>query len=332
MDIKIFLISILLIFLVGYVSGQMLYCADSDGGVIYDVKGDVNFSSASNPNPAQMYKNTDLCKLGTNDVGQCTGDNCFISEYSCSGTSGNWNVSNEVKTCLSLGFEGCKDGACYGTAPAAVTETCFDGIKNQTESDVDCGGGCSTQCSIGQDCEFASDCASGNCTDMGVCDAMPGNSPGSNCTNGIKDYDEQGVDCGGAYCGPCATDYTSPPYDNPTTNENGPAADYQDTTPPATDYQNTTPTPDYQDTTPYGPATDFEIPSIAQDCINCAPIVCIGSGGEFGWVIILALVFIVLFFILKVIELILRFLSLFRGGGTVNVIEKRIDQGKEDRK
>ena len=45
----------------------------------------------------------------------------------------------------------------------------------------------------------------------GAC-LQPAPTPGANCTNGIKDYDENGVDCGGAYCTPCQpTQPTQPP-------------------------------------------------------------------------------------------------------------------------
>src|SRR3989344_3143563 len=311
--------ALLLIFTIGFISfasAQMLYCVDSDGGKAYDEKGDVNFSSASSPNPAQMYKQSDSCKLGTSTVTECAGANCYLAEYHCAGTENNWNLGEDSQSCLLLGFEGCRNGECYGTAPAAATGTCFDGIQNRDESDIDCGGLCGPTCTIGQDCELASDCESGNCTDRGVCDFVPGYAPADNCTNGIQDYDESGIDCGGAYCTACTTDTQSP-------GETAPPTDY--TTPP-NDY-----TEPYTEPPIYGPPTDFDFP-VPQDCLNCAPIVCIGSGGEFGWVVILALIAVVLFFILKVIELILRFLSLFKGGGTVNIVEKRVEQKKDDGK
>ncbi len=43
------------------------------------------------------------------------------------------------------------------------------------------------------------------------------NSPGSNCNNNIKDYDESDIDCGGAYCSSCST-----PNNNQSTGSNKP--------------------------------------------------------------------------------------------------------------
>lgn len=54
--------------------------------------------------------------------------------------------------------------------------SCTDGIKNQDETDVDCGG---------------------------VCPACP------TCTDGVQNGDETGVDCGGARCSTCPTTTTT---------------------------------------------------------------------------------------------------------------------------
>lgn len=50
--------------------------------------------------------------------------------------------------------------------------TCSDGLKNQTETAVDCGGGCDP-CGNGQQCQQHSDCVSLNCN-AGVCQAGSG--------------------------------------------------------------------------------------------------------------------------------------------------------------
>jgi hypothetical protein len=74
--------------------------------------------------------------------------------------------------------------------------TCSDGVKNGTETDVDCAGSCSTKCRPTQSCGGNADCASGSCT-SGKCDAP------AHCSNSTKDADESDVDCGGS-CVPCA--------------------------------------------------------------------------------------------------------------------------------
>jgi len=61
---------------------------------------------------------------------------------------------------------GCSSGACN----PAPTASCTDGKKNQTESDVDCGGVCN-KCADGKICSGAADCTSGYCS--GTCQTNP---------------------------------------------------------------------------------------------------------------------------------------------------------------
>ena len=74
-------------------------------------------------------------------------------------------------------------------------ESCFDGIKNQNETNVDCGGVCDNcgTCSDGilNQNEINIDCG-------GVCDVC------ETCNDGIKNQDETNVDCGGV-CNACET-------------------------------------------------------------------------------------------------------------------------------
>jgi hypothetical protein len=51
--------------------------------------------------------------------------------------------------------------------PPPLPATCFNGIKDGTETAVDCGGSC-PRCATGQTCLVANDCVSGTCTG-GVC-------------------------------------------------------------------------------------------------------------------------------------------------------------------
>ena len=57
----------------------------------------------------------------------------------------------------------CAGGSCLG----GRCVTCNDGLKNGSETDVDCGGSCK-RCGNGRSCLVANDCASGTCTG-GVC-------------------------------------------------------------------------------------------------------------------------------------------------------------------
>jgi hypothetical protein len=73
--------------------------------------------------------------------------------------------------------------------PTAI-DRCTDGVVDDTESDVDCGGSCGA-CAEGQLCNDAADCASRSC--VGVCQPV-------RCDDGIRNGDENDVDCGGE-CG-----------------------------------------------------------------------------------------------------------------------------------
>jgi hypothetical protein len=83
-------------------------CKDSDGGKNYDVKG----------------------TMGT-DEDYCLGDGQRLVEYYPSLKGGDCTAESETHTCGGR----CQDGAC-------LAATCHDGIKNQGEQDIDCGGPC----------------------------------------------------------------------------------------------------------------------------------------------------------------------------------------------
>jgi hypothetical protein len=80
--------------------------------------------------------------------------------------------------------------------------SCTDHVQNQDETGQDCGGGCPA-CADGYNCLRHSDCQSG------VCKAsMPGMAntcQPPTCTDGVKNGEETGVDCGdpAGMCPPC---------------------------------------------------------------------------------------------------------------------------------
>src|SRR5205814_5704527 len=84
-------------------------------------------------------------------------------------------------------------GVCAAPAP-----TCVDGVKNGTETDVDCGGASCPKCANGKVCSANADCSSATCSG-GVCDT--GRASCSDRENGA----EAGVACGGAGCGKCVS-------------------------------------------------------------------------------------------------------------------------------
>jgi hypothetical protein len=89
---------------------------------------------------------------------------------------------------------------CAPETPTTTTTTttappnCVDGIKNGTETDIDCGGSC-PPCADGKMCAMGSNCQSGVCS-AEVCQPTV-------CNDGIKNGNETDVDCGGS-CPGCA--------------------------------------------------------------------------------------------------------------------------------
>jgi hypothetical protein len=70
--------------------------------------------------------------------------------------------------------------------------TCMDGVRNGSETDVDCGGTLCEPCPTGDMCAVGSDCASLSC-------AITCQPP--TCNDGVQNGDETAVDCGGSCSG-----------------------------------------------------------------------------------------------------------------------------------
>ena len=106
---------------------------------------------------------------------------CLTSCVRCS-TSKTCTANSDCSSNL------CSNGLC-------TTATCSDGVKNGTETDVDCGGSCSTKCGTGKVCSVSTDCQSLNCLG-GICQV-------ATCSDTIKNGAETDVDCGGGTCSKC---------------------------------------------------------------------------------------------------------------------------------
>jgi hypothetical protein len=96
----------------------------------------------------------------------------------------------------------CTTGICNGTM--CIAPSCSDGLKNQDETDVDCGGKvCERRCAFtpAQSCRGGTDCISGVCDPLALVCAAP------SCDDGVLNGAETDLDCGGN----CAPKRPCPP-------------------------------------------------------------------------------------------------------------------------
>ena len=94
-----------------------------------------------------------------------------------------------------------------------VPVTCSDGIKNQNETDIDCGGLICSKCNNTMACKNNSDCISNSCENR-TCvrkDQISAISCSKGflilvhetCNDGLNNQDETDIDCGGIVCSKC---------------------------------------------------------------------------------------------------------------------------------
>ena len=178
-----------------------------------------NISCIDNGVGCEDNFNYSLQKSRTNrctyNITERVGDPIIITEsyyfcYHVEDENGNYERGKELIQVDGTGGPGddcsidgdCPDGYyCYGgecileddindTDPAS----CSNGVKDGTETDVDCGGICD-QCAVGDECEIDLDCDSRYC-DNGICQE-------ASCTDSTQNGYETDVDCGGGECDPC---------------------------------------------------------------------------------------------------------------------------------
>ena len=73
--------------------------------------------------------------------------------------------------------------------------SCSNELKDQDETDVDCGGSSCDPCTKGKSCIANSDCQENNCNSSSQCE-------GASCNDGSKNGGESDIDCGGS-CNDC---------------------------------------------------------------------------------------------------------------------------------
>ncbi len=88
----------------------------------------------------------------------------------------------------------CQSGVCDPAGLTCTPPTCVDSVKNQDETDTDCGGATCPLCGPGLGCAMDGDCAGGSCVGS-IC--------AETCTDGVQNQDETDADCGGLICNDC---------------------------------------------------------------------------------------------------------------------------------
>ena len=117
--------------------------------------------------------NGTLCGTAANATLACNSGNC--TALSCSPMFANcdYNEANGCEANLASSAQSC--GTCGTVCPAntpcmqgVCVATCSDGLKNGSETDIDCGGAACGNCSAGKHCTTNSDCVSNICSG-GLC-------------------------------------------------------------------------------------------------------------------------------------------------------------------
>lgn len=152
---------------------QQLKCNGSGGAKSLTENTDVPFDDG---NPCT----SETCTQGTPvhplkpEGAVCSGDGLCTATGQCVDCLDNGDCTGAAQclgnvcvcstTCMTLGL------TCGTTTACGQPLICDDGIKNGTETDIDCGGGagCSVKCTAGHACTGASNCVANFCVD-GVC-------------------------------------------------------------------------------------------------------------------------------------------------------------------
>jgi LruC domain-containing protein len=168
-------------------SGGYLQCQTEYNSFVTDNSLSCNASGAVSA-AARQAGYSDATGSNSFAFHSCSAGSGACSKVMCSGTYCNsalsyFDYSNPH------GYTLCRRDCSSGLCPS-----CTDGVQNQNESDVDCGGPNCGRCADTRTCGAGSDCTSGVCSG-GHCAAPT-------CSDGVQNGAESGVDCGGA-CGQC---------------------------------------------------------------------------------------------------------------------------------
>jgi len=87
---------------------KSIFCTDSDGGLNYYIKGSIYTNANQWISPSGDSCGINVQAGQYNNAASCSGDNCYIHEYSCEGQN---PVNNAPVKCPN----GCNDGACVNS-------------------------------------------------------------------------------------------------------------------------------------------------------------------------------------------------------------------------
>jgi hypothetical protein len=159
-----------------------------DGDLIDSMPGDCNTPTClagqlvMNPNDMDLPNDNNECTIDACKAGVASNDPA-AAEAMCS-----TGVCDGVSACVQcvtaancMGDFSCSTNMCFD---------CNDGMKNGTESDLDCGSDCANKCADGKTCAVDTDCFYGTCDNL-VC---------VSCFDGTMNSTESDLDCGGV-CG-----------------------------------------------------------------------------------------------------------------------------------
>ena len=157
------------------------------------------------------------CTPVTISAATSCGDGMINGPETCDGTAFGARTCATEAPSTPFGSLQCTSNCTVSTGQCSVTPpTCHDLMKNQMETDIDCGGpiatnGCA-RCANAKVCVVDSDCASNNCRPdmMGPGKHCEAPAPPPTCSDGIQNQGETGIDCGGAGngCQRCANTVT----------------------------------------------------------------------------------------------------------------------------
>jgi hypothetical protein len=156
-----------------------------------------SFPAPSKASPGKIVGWTDWTYSvgGADGCPKCSDgvQNCGESDRDCGRFCTKCALDKRCEAAADCASGNCVNGICAASAAAS----CTDDVRNQDETDVDCGGATCPKCPDGDRCSLGRDCSSGTCS-AGTC-VTP--SQGT-CSDAIRNQNETDIDCGGS-CPQC---------------------------------------------------------------------------------------------------------------------------------